>query len=62
MTLDDVKKQWRVKLDCLRDERDFCNKHEFRLEALAISRTVEAIYYFLDDLDRLGDESEQEAP
>lgn len=58
MTLNDVKQDWRKKMTKLRDERDWLNQHDFKIEAMVKSQVIEAIWNLLYDLDRVDDDNE----
>lgn len=53
MTLDEVKTKWREKIDRLRDERNWLNEHNFKIEAMVKSQVIEAVWNVLYDLDRI---------
>ncbi len=55
MTLDQVKTVWREKISRLRDERDWLNKHNHKIEAMVKGEVIEAIWNLLYDLDRVED-------
>jgi hypothetical protein len=55
MTLDQVKARWREKISRLRDERDWLNLHNHKIEAMVKSEVIEALWSILYDLDRVED-------
>ena len=58
MTLSKVKQDWREKITRLRDERDWLNQHNHKIEAMVKGEVIEAIWNLLYDLDRVEDEDE----
>lgn len=53
ITLDQVKSEWREKMSRLRDERDWLNKHNHKIEAMVKGEVIDAIWNLLYDLDRV---------
>ncbi len=56
MTLDEIKKQWRAKLEKYRDERDWLLKHKYPIEAASLDKVVQVIWEMLSDLDHMTNE------
>lgn len=57
MTIDKLKQDWHKKMTALRDERDWLNQHNFKIEAMVKSQVIEAIWNLLYDLDLVDDDA-----
>ena len=50
MTPTELIDKWQARLTAMRDERDFLIKHNFKVEAMAQDKAIQALWDILDDL------------